>query len=141
MSFERFMKRNKAQKSNAKYVATQSLTDKDGNPLEWEFKPVTTRESEALREECTVDVPVTGKPNMYRPKLLSSKYITKLIAKSVVYPDLMNADLQDSYGVKTADDLLLEILDDVGEFNACVTFVQNLSGIEPLKDKVKEAKN
>lgn len=141
MSFERFMKRNKKQRANAKYVATASLTESDGSPVVWEIKPITTRESEDLRDECTIDVPVAGKPNMFRPKLVTKKYLAKLLAKSVVYPDLMNAELQDSYGVNTPEALIVELVDDPAEYNAFVNFVQNLNGFENLQGKVNEAKN
>ena len=38
-----------------------------------------------------------------------------MVAASVVYPDLDNAELQDSYGVKRPEELLLEMVDDPGE--------------------------
>lgn len=139
--FTRFMKKNKVQKSNTKYAATKSLLDENGQPLLWEIKPVTTKQSENLRDKCTIDVPVTGKSNMYRPKLLSKKYMAMLIAESVVYPDLYNKDLQDSYGVTTPEDLVVEMIDDPAEYNELAKFVQNFNGFESLEDKVKEAKN
>ena len=50
-----------------------------------------------------------------RPKVNSSKYVAELLVSAVVYPDLYNAELQDSYGVKTASDLLKEMNDKVEE--------------------------
>lgn len=139
--FTRFMKRNKVQKNNAQYAATKSLLDENGKPLLWEIKPITTKQSEDLRDKCTIDVPVTGKSNMYRPKLLTKKYMANLIAASVVYPDLYNKDLQDSYGVTTPDELILEMIDDPAEYNDFAKFVQDFNGFEALSDKVEEAKN
>lgn len=139
--FTRFMKKNKVQKSNAQYAATKSLLDENGKPLLWEIKPMTTRQSEDLRDKCTVDVPVTGKANMYRPKLLTKKYMASLIAASVVYPDLYNKELQDSYGVTTPEELIVEMIDDPAEYNEFAKFVQDFNGFETLADKVNEAKN
>ena len=139
--FTRFMKRNKVQKSNTQYAATKSLLDENGKPLLWEIKPISTRQSEDLRDKCTVDVPVTGKANMYRPKLLTKKYMASLIAESVVYPDLYNKELQDSYGVTTPEELIVEMIDDPAEYNEFAKFVQDFNGFETLADKVNEAKN
>lgn len=140
--FSRFMKSNKTGKVNGHYAPTASLCDENGNPLEWEFKHITSKEHEELRDECTIDVPVTGKPNMFRQRLQSGKYIAKLIAASVVVPDLQDAELQDSYGVKKAEDLLLAMVDHPGEYNELAAFVQKFQGLDgSFNDKVKEAKN
>lgn len=137
-----FLKKNKKVKTNAYYAATKSLCDADGKPLEWEIKALTTNESEAIRESCTTEVQVTGKPGLFRPKVNSKLYIARLIAACVVFPDLYNKDLQDSYGVKTPEDLLKEMVDDPTEYNAFAEYVQNFSGLdETMGDKVNEAKN
>lgn len=140
--FSKFMKANKAVKENGFYPATKSLCDEKGNPLEWEFKHISSKENEEIRENCTIDIPVTGKPNMFRPKLKSSDYIRKMIAASVVMPDLFDSELQDSYGVKTPEDLLMAMVDDPGEYNDLAAFVQKFQGFNvSFEDKVNEAKN
>ena len=79
---------------------------------------------------------------MFRPKLKSALYIQKMISASVVMPDLYDAELQDSYGVKTPEDLLLAMVDDPGEYNDLAAFVQKFQGFNvSLEDKVNEAKN
>ena len=141
-SLSLFLKKNKKVKENVKFPATKSLCDENGNPLEWEIKALTTRESDDIRESCTIDVPIKGKPNVFRQKVLSSKFGAKMIAASVVYPDLMNAELQDSYGVSTPEDLVREMIDDPGEYNRFLTFVQEFNGFDnSMEDKVEEAKN
>lgn len=137
-----FLKKNKKVKENVKFSATKSLCDENGVPLEWEIKPLTTRESDDIREACTVEVPITGKPNIFRQKVNSSKFGAKMLAASVVFPDLYNAELQDSYGVSTPEDLVREMIDDPGEYNRFFAFVQEFNGFDSdLEDKVKEAKN
>lgn len=140
-TFNRFMKKNKVLKTNATYAATKSLTDENGQPLLWTVKPLTTSENDAIRDECTMDIPVKGKPNMYRPKLNTSKYIAKMICASVIEPNLNDKELQDSYGVMTPDELLKEMVDDPGEYNDFAAFVQNFNGFTTMEEKVEEAKN
>lgn len=137
-----FMKKNKIQKENTTFPATNSLLGEDGRSLLWTIKPITTRENDEIRESCTVEMPVKGKPNMYRPKLDTAKYIAKMTAASIAEPDLMNAELQDSYGVHSPEDLLREMIDDPGEYNSLASFVQSYSGFDvTMQDKVSEAKN
>jgi hypothetical protein len=136
------MKANKTEKKNEMYAATKSLCDENGKPLEWEFRHITSKENESLRDDCTIDIPITGKPNMFRPKVQSGKYIQKMITASVVMPDLYDAELQDSYGVNTPEDLLLAMVDDPGEYNELAAFVQGFQGFNvSFNDKIDEAKN
>ena len=65
-----------------------------------------------------------------------------MICESIVYPDMYDAELQDSYGVKTPEDLLYAMVDDPGEFQELALWVQKFNGFdETLNDKVEEAKN
>jgi hypothetical protein len=89
-----------------------------------------------------IEVPVKGKPNMYRLKLDTSKYIAKMMCACIVEPNLYNKELQDSYGVMTPEDLLKEMIDDPGEYQNFASFIQNFNGFNTtLEDKVEEAKN
>ena len=140
-NFSKFMKKNKIQKQNVMHPVTKSLTDEKGEPLLWEIKPLTTKENEAIRESCTIEVPVKGKPNQYRPKVDLSRYQTKLICAAIVSPDLNDAELQDSYGVMSAEELIKEMVDDPAEYTDLIIFIQQLSGFKTLQEEVEEAKN
>ena len=141
-NFSQFMKGNKIKKENTTFPATKSLVDENGKPLEWTIKPLTTKENENIRDNCMIEVPVVGKPNVFRPKLDTSKYMCKMLCASVVEPNLYDKELQDSYGVMTPEDLLTEMIDDPGEYNEFVVFVQNFNGFNAtLNDKIEEAKN
>lgn len=140
--FSKFMKANKIEKRNEMYAPTSSLLDDNGEPLKWEFRHITSKENEAIREDCTIDVPITGKPNLFRQKVKSGQYIQKMIAASVVVPDLYDKELQDSYGAMTPEELLLALVDDPGEYNDLASFVQKFQGFDTsFEDKVDEAKN
>ena len=140
-NFSQFMKGNKIKKENATYAATKSLVDAEGKPLEWTIKPLTTKESEDIRDNCMIEVPVKGKPNVFRPKLDTSKYLAKMICACVVEPNLYDKELQDSYGVMTPEDLLKEMVDNPGEYQDLASFIQNFNGFTTLEEKVEEAKN
>lgn len=141
-SLNRFLKQNKIVKPNEKHAPTASLTDEDGKPLKWEFKHISSKENEKLRDDCTMDVQVTGKPGLYRQKFKTRDYLANMVVASVVEPDLYNAQLQDSYGVKTPTDLLYAMVDSPGEYQELCAWVQKFQGFtETLEDKVDEAKN
>lgn len=138
----RFLKKNKIVKDNMKFPATKSLVDENGEPLLWEIRALTTKEDAAIRDECTVDVPVTGKPGIYRPRFNGNKYLAKMAAKCVVFPNLNDKELQDSYGVMGAEQLVMEMIDNPGEYNEFMNRVQAFHGFsETFKEKVDEAKN
>lgn len=141
-NLSRFLKDNKIKKENTTYAATKSLVDEKGKPLLWTIKPLTTKENDAIRDECTIEVPIKGRTGAYREKLNISKYMAKLIVASVVEPDLNNKELQDSYGVMGAEDLIKEMIDNAGEYNAFAEFIQKFNGFtETIQDEVDEAKN
>ena len=140
--FSKFMKANKVVKENATHPVTKSLCDENGKPLEWEFRHITSKENEEIREGCTIEVPLTGKPHVYRLKLKTSLYIQRMLVASIVSPDLYDAELQDSYGVSTPEELLMALVDDPGEYNDLAAYVQNFQGFNvSFEDKVEEAKN
>lgn len=141
-NFSQFMKGNKIKKENTTFPATKSLLDENGKPLEWTIKPLNTKENDNIRDNCMIEVPVTGKPNMYRPKLDTSKYVAKMICACVVEPNLYDKELQDSYGVMTPEELIKEMIDDPGEYQDFATFIQNFNGFNTtINDKIEEAKN
>lgn len=138
--FSMFMKENKTVRENGRYQVTRGLCDEKGEPLFWEFKHISSKENDEIRESCTVEE--TGKGGIYRARLKTGLYVNKLIAASVVYPDLYDAELQDSYGVRTPEELLYEMVDDPGEYNGLAAFVQRFQGFDSsLEERIEQAKN
>lgn len=140
--FAKFMKANKKQRENVFVRATETLVDPDTNePLEWELRALDTKEAQRLQDECTIEIPI-GRGGQYRTKLNTQKYVAKLLCASIIYPDLYDKELQDSYGVATPEELIKEMIDDVGEYNALVDFVQKYNHLDKtLNEKIEEAKN
>ena len=139
--FSAFMKQNKKQRENVKYKATASLCDEKGVALDWELRPLETKETEAIRERCTKQVEVAGRKGQYTQKINTSKYVAEMIVASVVVPNLNDKELQDSYGVMSATELLYAMIDNPNEYSELGQKVQELSGFTPLEEKVEEAKN
>ena len=139
--FSAFMAQNKLQRENVKFVASKNFVDKDGNPMEWEIKPITSAQDEALRKMCTRQVKVNGKANRQTLEMDSNAYLGKLAAACTVFPDLKNKELQDSYHVMGDDELLKTMLS-AGEFAEYINKVSEINDFDvDLSDKVEEAKN
>ena len=128
--FAEFMKKNKKARPNVKYKATKSLCNENGEPLEWEIQPITSARNEAIRRECTKD----GSLDFWQYKI-------KLLCQSVVFPDLTNADLQDSYGANSEEELVYAMVDDPREFDAFVNFAISAGDTEDIGSITEEAKN
>jgi hypothetical protein len=132
-----FLKENKVKKENAFFAATSSLLNKEGQPLLWEVRAVSTREDEAIREECTVFDSVNG-----RFRLNAGCYMAKIAASAVVEPNLYNANLQNSYEVSTPEDLIREMIDNPHEYQAFVKFVQRFGEVDiSMSERIESAKN
>lgn len=138
--FRAFFKENKKQKEHQFYAATKSICDEKGEPLKWELRQLTSREVDEIRDQNTVEVQIPGKPGMYRNRVNTSRMNLDMVCASIVSPDLNNAKLQDSYGVKTAGDLLQEMIDNPGEYMNLVQFVTEMNGYD-LDEEVEAVKN
>jgi len=132
-----FLKGGKRVKENAFFAATKSLADSDGKPLLWEIRAVTTREDEELRDSSSRYDAGTG-----RFRLDVNRYMAKLAAASVVYPNLYNAELQNSYEVSTPEDLIREMIDDPSEYQTFIGFIRGFGGLDvSLSERIERAKN
>lgn len=136
-----FLAGNAIKDENIKYVASKRFLGEDKKPMEWEITCVTSDEDEALRKSCTKRIPVPGKKNIFQPETDYNKYLGLLAAKCMVFPNLNDAELQDSYGVMGADSLLKVMLKP-GEYQDLLQKVQEVNGFDiGIEDKVEEAKN
>jgi len=136
-NFEQFMRKNKVKIENVKYPATASLQDENGEPLLWEFRAVPTKERHALTDECTHLTEVDGKQMQ---TVDNAEFLRKLVATATVYPNLRDKELQDSYGVMTPEDLVVEMVDCAQEFSALADLINNHGKVD-LNAEVAEAKN
>lgn len=135
-SLKLFLKENKIKRENVFFPAASNLKGEDGDVLIWEIRHVSTKEDEQIREDCIKEAKGRGVRVDY------NLYLKKLAAASVVYPPLYNAQLQDSYDVRNPEDLLCELIDNPGEYQEFIKFIQKINGFDvSLEDKVEKAKN
>ena len=138
--FSVFMAGASAKKETTKYVASKRYADK-GKPVEWEIKPIDSDLDEVLRKECTKKVPVPGKRGQFNQETDTDKYIGKMCVACTVYPNLNDAELQDAFGVKSADALLKKMLLP-GEYTEYKAKVMEVNGYDmSMEELVDEAKN
>ena len=142
MDLKYFLKSNKKEKATTKYAPTKSLCDENGKPVEFTIKAISTRENEELRDSCTYEIPVKGKPGMFRNKTNTNEYIAKMMAACIVEPSLYDKDLQDSYGVTKPEELIREMIDIPAEYDDFAVFIQSFNGFDvSVSEKVEQAKN
>lgn len=138
--FAVFMAGNADKVETVKYVASKRFVA-NGKPVEWEIKAIDSDLDELIRKECTKRVPIAGKRGQYNQETDTDKYVGKLCVACTVYPDLNNAELQDSYGVKTPDALLKKMLKP-GEYTEYKVKVMEVNGFDTsMEELVEEAKN
>lgn len=141
MSLSAFLAENALPVEHAKIVVSPRFIGENQEPVEWEIQAITSAEDEALRKECTVSIPVNGKKGKFRRETDIEKYLAKLAVACTVYPNLHNAEIQDSYRVKGAEALLKAMLLP-GEYTDFLTAVQEICGFDTsMQDEVDEAKN
>lgn len=138
--FSVFMAGNVQKAETVKYVASKRIGTKN-KPVEWELKAIDSDLDEIIRKECTKKVPVAGKRGQYTQETDTDKYIGRLCVACTVYPNLNDAELQDSYGVKSADALLKKMLL-AGEYTEYKAKVMEVNGYDmSMEELVDEAKN
>jgi hypothetical protein len=136
-----FLAQNALKVENIKYVVSKRFRDEKGRPIPWEIRCITSTEDEELRKACTKRVPIPGKRNQFTLETDYNLYLGKLAARCTAYPNLDDAELQNSYGVMGADALLKTMLTP-GEYADYLTKIQEVNGFEiTFEDAVDEAKN
>lgn len=139
-SLSAFMRPNVQQIENAKYAASPRFQGEDGKPLEWEICCISADEYARIRSGCIRQVPVPGKKNQFTQKLDTYEFQSMVCARCTVFPDLNNAELQDSWGVAKPEQLVGAMLIG-GEFDDYVTEVFRVNGFKTENELVDEAKN
>ncbi|GAA4828039.1 phage portal protein [Paenibacillus vulneris] len=121
------------------FAVSERFKDKDGRPIPWKLRSMTEDENEAIRQSATKRLKV--KNGISVPETNPTEYLTKLAVASVIFPNLKDADLQKSYGVLGAENLLRKMLLP-GEYAALVEKVQEINGFDKdINELVEEVKN
>ena len=138
-SFDAFLKTNKIAKENEFIPVSESFKDEKGNTILWEVRQLTNEEMKFIKKKCVKQV--KDKRGGVSVETDSDKMVGLMAATSTVYPDLKNAELQNSYGVYGEVELLEAMLS-AGELLAYEQEVNRINGFDiSFDDKVEEAKN
>jgi hypothetical protein len=136
-----FFAENAIKDENVKYVASKRFLTKESKPVEWELCCISSKEDEDIRKACTRKVPVPGQKGRFNAETDGNMYLGKLAARCVVFPNLNDAALQNSYGVM-GDDNLLKVMLKSGEYTDLIMKVQEINGFNSdTEELVEEAKN
>lgn len=130
-SIKSFLKKNKKKTENIK-LKLESFDE------HIELRIISGREYDAIQDKCYVNKP--GRKGRQERVLDMSKFNNLLCSASVVVPDLQNAELQESYGVRGEQDLYGEMFTFADHLKILET-ISNASGLDNFDDLVDEAKN
>lgn len=136
MSLKSFFKENNIKIENVKYIASDRFKDENGEVIEWELKVLDNKKVDELRNRFSSRSYVNHKEEF---KFNSEDFMKVFVTEAIVFPNLTDKDLQDSYGVFSPYELLQEILT-VGELTRLTEYINNLHDYKAEK-KVDEIKN
>lgn len=111
MGQECFYRENRKDRGEREVLLTERLAQ-DGGQMLWRIRPMSQRENEDIWRRCGED---------------EKRYEGAVLAESVVFPDLRDAKLQNSYGVAGAERLLGRLLL-AGEYDRLRMAVEEING-------------
>ena len=135
-----FLAQNTVRPENVKQVVSERFIGEDGKPVEWELRPLTGKEIDAITRKHTRLVQVPGKRGQYQQELDGGKCAAEMTVACTVFPNLHDRELQDSYGAMGAEELLQMMLLS-GEYMRYQRLVQELNQIVSFDEQMQEAKN
>lgn len=136
-----FFAQNAKKIGNVMFAASPRFTDPEtGEPMEWEICCITAKENAAIRKSCMRQIPVPGRKGQFTQDFDAHAYLAKVSVRCTVFPNLNDAELQSSYGVMGAEQLITTMLS-AGEFEDYSTKVLEVNGFQTGEEMVEEAKN
>lgn len=136
-----FLAQNAKKIDNVEFVASDRFVDPDtGKPMPWEICCITAAENAGLRKSCMRTVPVPGKKGQFTQDFDANAYLAKVAVRCTVFPNLDDAELQTSYGVMGAEQLITTMLTPA-EFEDYSTKVLQVNGFQTGDEMVADAKN
>lgn len=138
-TFDAFLKTNKIEKQNEFIPVSQAFQDENGDTILWEVRQLTNDEMKSIKKSCVKQT--RDKRGNVSMETDTDKMLGLMAATSTVYPDLKNAELQNSYGVM-GEVALLEAMLSAGELMNFQQEINRINGFDvSFDDKVEEAKN
>lgn len=136
-----FLAQNAKKIDNVHFVASNRFVDPDtGEAMPWEICCITAAENSALRKSCMRTVQVPGRKGQFTQDFDANAYLAKVSVRCTVFPNLNDAELQQSYGAMDAEQLITTMLTPA-EFEDYSTQVLEVNGFQSGEEMVAEAKN
>lgn len=136
-----FLAQNAKKIENVRYVASDRFVDTETEePVQWEICCITAKENSAIRKSCAKTIPVPGRKGQFTQDFDTNAYLAKVSARCTVFPNLNDAELQQSYGVMDAEQLIITMLSPA-EFEDYSTKVLEVNGFQTGEEMVADAKN
>ena len=111
MGQECFYRENRKDREEREILLTERMTA-DGGQMLFRIRPMSQRKNEDIWKRCGEDM---------------KRYEKMVLAESVVFPDLKDANLQNNYGVVGAEWLLGKLLL-AGEYDRLRQAVEEING-------------
>jgi len=138
-SLKAFLAENVVKKEPVGYVASPRFMV-DGEPVEWKLRVLTNDEMDKLHKRHTKRVPMKGTRD-FKTEFDNEAFAMDMALQSIVYPNLDDAELQDSWGTIGAEDTLKAMLTP-GELTDLYSAVAQVCDFEAgMDDKIKRVKN
>lgn len=135
-----FLKQNVEVVNETEYVASKRIKGADGDPIAWKIKTLATDETEKMRKKYTKRI-TDRITRQSEERFDATAYNEDVLSKAITYPNLYDAELQDSWGVTEPVDLVKAMLTP-GEYADLLAAVTEAQGYDVgMEDKVKEVKN
>ena len=136
MSLNGFFKSNAKSLPDVKVVVSERFTNEDGSPIEWVLHPISTKKVEEITKRNTKTTIKNGK----KESIVNEENLNaELLEAVVLYPSLNDAELQDSYGVSSAN-VLLSVMLYPGETQVLTNALQEVMAGTKAND-IDELKN
>ena len=139
-NFKAFMAENAVKCNEVEYVVSDRFMDENGEPIPWRLRILTEKENNQLRNQCRRKV-TNAATKQTTTETDVQKYNDLLAEKCIAYPNLNDAELQESYGVIGAAELL-KIMLLPGEYADLMQAISQANGFESgMADKIRRVKN
>ena len=134
-----FLKQNVDVVNETEYVASKRIKV-NGEPVAWKIKTLATDETEKMRKKYTKRI-TDRITRQSEERFDATAYNEDVLSKAITYPNLYDAELQDSWGVTEPVELVKAMLTP-GEYADLLAAVTEAQGYDVgMEDKVKEVKN
>lgn len=136
-----FLAQNAKKIDNVSFVASTRFVDPETKEsMVWEVCCITAAENSAIRKACMHTIPVPGRKGQFTQDFDANAYLARVAVRCTVFPNLNDAELQTSYGVMGAEQLLATMLTPA-EFEDYSTKVLEVNGFQSGAEMVDDAKN